>query len=547
MACRMQSILHTSLNRSGLYALVGADGPLASARALGAAAWFRRMCKPDHGRVANPGRPLAHATPDSTEISSRRRDVRTAVGLLLFSWILFGALEQSPFKLQGAVVEALVERGRLHFVRGHIKDIVFENLDTPTPSFRYLFNIFPHGGVYRVNHAPGQFLLAAPWYAALVKLGWRFETHERLVWRVLVWTLTAPLGALGVMCMFILGRQWAVPWIQALLLSLALALCSPWWAASGVLYHDSIAVAMILIGAAVWQSRPVKDGLGATLCPLAAGLILAFSVVTTYLVIPVVLLIGGFILASRTSSRERILFGLGLLPTLGILPALNMMALGSVFATGYSAGGFDQNYPAPFDLLNAWEKAGFYLWHAEYGLLSLFPVFALGALGLIAGHPVKASARSLLLTLMAGHFLFIISMEHHGSVGWGMGRFFLPLYPVLAFGLPAVWNFDGWKGVAARALLFGTFTYSVFYAAAGAWYGVQGVMEPGVPSLKLRLMFTNYDFYRISLLLALMAGVTGELAYQWLCVSPAAVLRSRKPLKAPARSEKNRRRNRRKK
>ena len=270
----------------------------------------------------------------------------------------------------------------------------------------------------------GQFLLAAPWYAACVKLGWRFETHERLVWRVLVWTLTAPLGALGVMCVFVLARRWEAPWAQALLASIALTLGSPWWAASGVVYHDSLAASLIVIGATVWQCRFSRQRLGAIISPATAGFLLAFGVVTTYLVVPIVLILCAFMLASRPSRRDIVVFALAFLPTLSILPTVNTMAFGSPFATGYSAGGFDQNYPSPFDLANAWEKIGFYLWHSEYGLLRLFPVFSLGALGLILGHSIKPSARWLLISLMAAHFLFIITMEHHGSVGWGMGRSF---------------------------------------------------------------------------------------------------------------------------
>jgi hypothetical protein len=446
--------------------------------------------------------------------ASRRRDTRVAIAVLLASWALFAALEQSPFKLQGAVLESLVERGRLHFVRGHMKDIVFENFDTKTPSFRYLFNIFPHGGVYYVNHAPGQFLLAAPWYAAAVKLGWRFETDERLVWRWLVWLLTAPLGALGVMCVFILARRWGAPWQPALVTSIVLALCSPWWAASGVLYHDSLAVALILIGGTVWVCQPAQ-GFGVVLRPFVAGLLLSYSVVTTYLVLPVVLLICFFILAAGPSRRETVLFASGFLPTLAILPIANMMSFGSFWATGYSAGGFDKNYPSPFDVFNTWEKTGFYLWHAEYGLLSLFPVFLMGALGLVLWRPADPSVRKLLLTLAVGHFLFIITMEHHGSVGWGMGRFFLPLYAVLVFGLMAIWQLEGWKGSVARALVFGSMLYSAVFAALGAWYGLQGVMEPGVPSLKLRFIFANYEYYQMLFLSSLIVGATGELAYQW--------------------------------
>jgi hypothetical protein len=375
---------------------------------------------------------------DSKSNCFDRRDARIAIGILVFAWALFGAMEQSPFKLQGAVIEALVERGRLYFVRGNVKGIQFENLDTDTPSFRHLFNIFPHGGVYHVNHAPGQFLLAAPWYAAAVQLGWRFETHERIVWRFIVWTLTAPLGALGVVCVFVLARQWAVPRAHALFASGVFALCSPWWAASGVLYHDSLAVALILVGAALWQWRPARSRLWRAMCGILAGSLLGYSIVTTYLVAPIVLLICGFIGASRPPGRELLFFALGFLPTVAILPLVNLLSFGSPFATGYSAGGFDENYPYPLDITNAWEKAGFYLWSREYGSLWVFPVFLLGAVGLTARGSIGRSKQALLLTLAAAHFLFIVSMRHHGSVGWGMGRFFLPLYPILAFGIPSL-------------------------------------------------------------------------------------------------------------
>ena len=464
--------------------------------------------------------------PGASDVRERNRDRWTALCILLFCWVLFAAIEQSPFKLQGAVVEALVERGRLHFVRGNMKDIVFENLDTNTPSFRYLFNIFPHGGLYHVNHAPGQFLLAAPWYAACVKLGWRFETHEWLVWRVLVWTLTAPLGALGVMCVFVLARHWGTPWMAALMASMAFALASPWWPASGVLYHDGLAVALILIGATIWQCRFTRRQIGAIVAPLVTGFLLAFSIVTTYLVVPTVLTICVFLLASRPSRRDVILFSLAFLPTLSLLPIANMIAFGSPLATGYSAGGFDKNYPSPFDLSNAWEKTSFYLWNSDYGLLWLFPIFFFGAVGLIVGRSIAPVARTLLVALMTVHFLSIVSMEHHGSVGWGMGRFFMPLYPILAFGLVALWDLEEWKGHVARALVFAALIYSGVFAFAGVSYGVQGVMEPGVPTLKLRFMFDYYQLYRGLFWLAMIGGVLGALLYQAFFASRPPVPRN---------------------
>ena len=200
----------------------------------------------------------------------------------------------------------------------------------PLPSVN-LFNIFPYGGGYYVNHAPGQFLLAAPWYAVCVQLGWRFETHERLVWKILVWLLTAPLGALGIMSLFVLGTA----------LGNSMAGCgfrqhdggfsSPWWAASGVLYHDSLAVALILLGLVIWQCRSTDNGLGASFCALAAGFLLAFAVVTTYLVLPIVLLICLYLIVSRPSRRSMVCFTLAFLPTLSILPISNAIGFWIAF------------------------------------------------------------------------------------------------------------------------------------------------------------------------------------------------------------------------
>jgi hypothetical protein len=62
--------------------------------------------------------------------------------------------------------------------------------------------------------------------------------------------------------------------------------------------------------------------------------------------------------------------------------------------------------------------------------------------------------------------------------------------------------------------MFGAMVYSAIFAAAAVWYGVHGVMEPGVPSLTMRFMFSHAQIYQGLPLLALLAGVGGELALQ---------------------------------
>ena len=235
---------------------------------------------------------------------------------------------------------------------------------------------------------------------------------------------------------------------------------------------------------------------------------------TTYLVVPIVLLLCLYLFVSRSSLREMVFFAIAFLPTLSILLISNTIAFGSPFATGYSAGGFDQNFPSLLNLPNIWEKTGFYLWRADYGLLSLFPVFFLGAIGLTLSAPLKPTERRMLMLLVAVHFLFIVTMEHHGTVGWGMGRFFLPLYPILAFGLPAYFYCAGWQGHIARGLVFSALLYSVIFAVAAAHYGVQGVMEPRLMDAQSACHGRSWRIVPGAILVGNRRGGPGETIFQ---------------------------------
>jgi len=85
---------------------------------------------------------------------------------------------------------------------------------------------------------------------------------------------------------------------------------------------------------------------------------------------------------------------------------------------------------------------------------------------------------------------------------------------ILAFGLPALWDIKGSKGHAVRALLFAALLWSGVFALAAASYGVQGVMEPGLPTLKLRLMFDHSQLFKGLFWLTMIGGILAELLYQ---------------------------------
>jgi len=413
------------------------------------------------------------------------------------AWLVILIPGPRPFALQGALLEALVERGRLHFEQGRMEGEVFINLETKVPSFRRLFNVKNQGKLFRVNHAPGQFLALAPVYWLCTKLGLRFESHESLVWWILIGGVVGPLGAAGVALGILLLRRFGATMPQALGITAVSLLASPLWASFGVLYHDSLGLGFLLLAAGLGLKR--KHATAPLLLALA-GALAGWAIVTTYLLGPLALLLLLSLLYLHEERLERAALALAFTTAASVLPIWNLYTYGSALATGYSANGNQANYPAPFDLTNMIEKLGFYLFSPNYGLLFLYPIFALAALALALASRRPSEPRLLrpgLAIALLGHLCFISMMRHHGSVGWGMGRFFLPLYPIAAPGLLFAWQeSDPKKAALFRGALCGALLLSLVHGFASAWLGLQGVMEPGLPSLTqvLRARFgLGYD------------------------------------------------------
>ena len=433
---------------------------------------------------------------------------RRAFWVLFMSlWALYAAIPQRgpEVSLIGAELENIVERGRLHFVQGEmIGPDRFLNTETLTESFRVLYNVYPAGDVFRVNHGPGLFLIAAPIYAASAALGFRFETHESVVWWILTLALTTPLGAIAVACFFLILVGWGVERRTAFWSALAFGVASPWWAGSALLNQDNVALALLLVAAALLEGARDSGARRALAARGLAGFLAGLSVLTSYLVVPLVAGLVVFWVIRDRDPKARAALVLGGLPPVLALAAYHTLAFGAPWRTGYREGGV-LNYPH-INLGNSVEKLHFYLTHPEYGLVFFFPLFVLGAYGLLRTQwPLK---RLLVIgSLVLIHFLFILSIEHHGSVGYGIGRFFLPLFPLLALGLPAIMDYEGPRAFILRALLVASVIVSVFHAWAGAWYGLQGVMEPLLANMSQRLGLELPLLYPLLYLLAVILGL----------------------------------------
>ena len=428
--------------------------------------------------------------------------------LFLALWALYAAIPQRgpESSLVGAQLENIVERGRLHFVEGEmIGPTRFLNTETQTESFRVLFNVFPAGDVFRVNHAPGLFLIAAPVYAASTVMGLRFESHESVVWWILIVTLVAPLGALAVACLFVILSRWGVGQRTAFWSALAFGIASPWWAGSGLLNQDSVALAALLAAGALLEGAYDSGSRRAWAALGLGGFLVGLSILTSYLVVPVAVGLIVFWGIRHRDPKARAALVLGGLPPVVVLAGYHTLAFGAPWRTGYGEGGFSLNYPS-IDLANSLEKLHFYLTHPEYGLVFLFPLFVFGLLGLLRTRWPRPRLIAI-GSVVSIHLVFILSIEHHGSVGYGIGRFFLPLFPLLALGLPAIMDYEGRRIFILRVLLVSALFVSTFHAWAGAWYGLQGVMEPQLVNMSQRLQLELPLLYPLLYILAVMLGL----------------------------------------
>ena len=81
-------------------------------------------------------------------------------------------------------------------------------------------------------------------------------------------------------------------------------------------------------------------------------------------------------------------------------------------------------------------------------------------------------------------------------------------------GLPAALDYEGPRIFTLRVLLASAFLVSVFHAWAGAWYGLQGVMEPALASMRQRLGLELPLLYPLLYILALVLGLA-YAARQW--------------------------------
>jgi hypothetical protein len=288
---------------------------------------------------------------------------------------------------------------------------------------------------------------------------------------LLQWSLVAPLASVAVTSLYRIARSLGRGQAVSLAAALGFGLASPWWGSASVLYHDSMAVALILIAVDLWLSSAAANRTAAQLRTLIAGVLLGWSVFTTYLVIPIVGVLVLVMLTARRQGAAALL--LGFLPVAGLLPLMNFLAFGSPVRTGYSAFLFEVNYPHPFDLRNILEKAYFYLLSPRDSVTFMWPVFGLAAVNLLHGKvDLGPKVRWSLVSLVGVHLLFCMTMPSNGDVGWGSGRFVLPVFPGLALAIPGLRTLQGWAAAFHRPLLLGTFLYSGFHGLAAAYYGM---------------------------------------------------------------------------
>jgi hypothetical protein len=195
--------------------------------------------------------------------------------------------------------------------------------------------------------------------------------------------------------------------------------------------HDLVAALSIAAFALAFEPRTLRSLVGAGLCAGAA-------VVSSYLAVVGLALLGGYVLWRGRRLSALLAYVAGAIAPLAVLAAYNLACFGTVLTTNYawenplfthSRGGLSALFTTPrIDVLLALLVSPF------RGLLTGAPVLILGAVGLVAMlRTPRLRPEGVVCAAMIGSmFLFNVTFENWNG-GWACGpRYLIPAVPFLA-------------------------------------------------------------------------------------------------------------------
>jgi hypothetical protein len=323
-------------------------------------------------------------------------------------------------------------------------------------------DVFSFAGRIFAAKQPGQFVWGAIPYFVMRGVGISYERDYDLSSSLVTWFSAGLFAAVALALLDrMMGRFWGFSGRACLLATLATGFASYWFAYAGVAHHDVLAASLLVGGMYAIEANRFhfqgrKSGLG-----IAAGTLLGLVIFTSMLPALIVAAVGIYVLVTFP-FRTALWCGGGFL--LGLLPlfAYNGYYFGSPFVPANVAGNFSDTFWSP-----GWGLAANHL-NAYFGTsgISLWK-FAPAEVPAFAGlFLLPRRLRYLLVGAVAVHLVYLISIPTLGGCQYGP-RYLLPLLPLLAPGLAALFDFRA----AARPWIGVLVVYGFFVSAVGALQG----------------------------------------------------------------------------
>ncbi len=375
----------------------------------------------------------------------------------------------SAFRLQNAIVAALVERGTFALVDQVIPGF---NLVEGTETFKFGKEVYP-------MKQPGPTILGAMVYYPLYKLGINYRNHFDYVSHLVTFGTSTIMMAIAAVLIFILGFAMTKAWKSAAAAALLFPLGTMIWPYAGVSHHDiyGIFFGLLSLTAYYFGEREKKlKYLG--WAGFFATLTLFFTMLP--LTLPLVL----WILTAIENDRKKIIFlTLGMIS--GFVPTMifNGLLFGNPLLPPNLAGKVSDTMPL-LSLPNFLTKLWFYLVSPTTAMIFFSPVMFYGITGIMSIPKKDIWLKRLFIGLPVMQLIHISSMGTFGGYQYGP-RYLLPILGCLALGL-AMWL----KEIHTRkvwVLFFLAAVYSVLVALLGA---IQTVMYP-IPGPFAPLVFVK--------------------------------------------------------